>query len=36
VDLTTAKNIKAEALVNTLENEHLTQLVELFSQAMND
>jgi hypothetical protein len=29
MDLTTARNLKAKALVNAPENEHLTQLVEL-------
>jgi hypothetical protein len=36
MDLGTAKSTDAEALVSALETEHLTQLVGLFSRAMND
>jgi hypothetical protein len=36
MDLTTAKNVEAEALVNALEDKHLTQLVGFVSQVMTD
>jgi hypothetical protein len=36
MDLTTAGSIEGEAIVNALETEHLTQIVELFEQARND